>query len=166
MFEINTGLIFWTVVSFILLLVLLYRLVFPPLNRILDQRKKAIEGRLEQAETAQKEAEGLLDKYHLQLAEAEKKTAAMFAEARRQTQTFREDSLENAQKEARGIIEKTKEDIEILRRKSMQNLKEDIANIVVDVNRRLIKSELSNKDHLVLVDSSIKELEKNVKRKI
>jgi len=100
------------------------------------------------------------------LAEAEKKTAAMFAEARRQTQTFREDSLENAQKEARGIIEKTKEDIEILRRKSMQNLKEDIANIVVDVNRRLIKSELSNKDHLVLVDSSIKELEKNVKRKI
>ncbi len=166
MFQIETGLIFWTTLSFIILLALLYKFVFPPLNRVLDQRRRAIEGGLAQAKAAQTEAEGLLSKYRSQLAEAEKKTAEMFEDARRQTQAYRDDVLKNAQTEARGIIEKTADDIDKLKRKSLQGLKEDIADIVVNVNRRLIKKELTGKDHLKLVVSSIRELKENAKRKV
>jgi len=166
MFEIETGLIFWTIVSFVVLLILLYKLVFPPLNKVLEQRRQTIEGGLAKAAKAQTEARDLLNQYQCKLTEAEEKTSAMFEDARRQTEAFREESLKSARKEAGEIIEKTKNDIEILRRKSMQRLKGDIAEIVVDVNKRLIQKELNDADQLKLVETSIEELEKNVTRKV
>ncbi|MBU1026372.1 MAG: F0F1 ATP synthase subunit B [Candidatus Margulisbacteria bacterium] len=163
MFELDTGLIFWTIISFLILLFLLYKLVFPPLYKLLDQRKKAIEGGLAQAEQAKHEAEDLLRRYQGQLAEAEKKTALMFDEARRKSQVLRDDTLKIAQKEAQTIIESTKSDIDAFRNKAVVSLKEEIAEIIVDVNKRLIGKTLDRSDQLRLVKTSIEELEKNVK---
>jgi F-type H+-transporting ATPase subunit b len=166
MFEIETGLIFWTILSFGLLLILLYKFVFPPLVKVLEQRREAIEGGLKRAEQARTEAEDLLSKYRRQLGEAEQKTAAMFEEAKQQTEAYRDKNLRNARKEAMAVIEKTKDDIDIFRRRSMQRLKKDIADIVVEVNRKLIQKKLTQADHLKLVEASIKELEKNVKKQV
>lgn len=166
MFEINTGLIFWTLVSFAILLVLLYKLVFPPLNRILDQRRQSIEGRLEQAKKAQAEAEDLLQKYRAQLMEAEKKTSEMFEDAQHKSQALRDETLKNAQKEAFQIIENTKNDISLFKSKALTDLKGEIADIVVTVSRKLIGQSLKTGDHIKMVESSITELEKHAKGKI
>ncbi|PIS31074.1 ATP synthase F0 subunit B [Candidatus Saganbacteria bacterium CG08_land_8_20_14_0_20_45_16] len=163
MFEINTGMVFWTFVSFFILLFLLYKLVFPPLNKVLEARRQAIEGRLGQAKKAQVEAEGLLAKYRDQLREAEKKTSAIFDEAKQQAQVFREESLKSAQREAKAVIERTKEDIDRFKRQSLTTFKEEIVEVVIEVNRRLIQKELSRDDHKKLVAAAIAELEKNVK---
>lgn len=160
MFNIDTGLIFWTILSFAILLVLLYKLVFPPLLKVLDQRHQAIEGRLAKAQKAQADAEGLLETYREQMAEAERKSLALFDEARRKVQSFREESLKSAQKEARQIIENTKEDIEVFKRKAMGTFKGEIADVVVEVNQKVLQKELSAKDQNRLVETALKELGK------
>ena len=165
MFEIETSLIFWTVISFGILVFLLYKVVFPPLNKVLEQRRSAIEGRIEQAKKAADAAENLLKKYQNQLNEAERKTAAMFEDAERKSAVLHEEAVKSAQKEARQIIENTKADLEVFQRRALVSLKEEIANIVVEVNRKLIGKELNREDHLKLVEASIEELKKkNVKR--
>jgi len=166
MFDIDTGLIFWTALSFGFLLFLLYKLVFPPIHKVLDQRRDAIEGKIEEAKQAQTEAENLLSKYKTQMIEAEKRTSEMFEDARHKSEAFREDTLLSAQKESRNIIENAKEDIDIFKRKALVGLKVDISKIVADVARKLIRKKLSAKDQLKLVESSIKELEKNAKDKV
>ena len=163
MFEIQSGLMFWTALSFIIMVFLLYRLVFPPLQKMLELRRKSIEGRLEDAARAQTEAEALLDKYRQQLSEAEKRSLAIFEEAERRSQTLREDALQAAQKEANQILSNAKGEMEVYRRKALVDLKGDITNVVVDVTRRLIKKELKEGDQIKLVESSIEELEKNAK---
>lgn len=166
MFEINTGLIFWTALSFIIMVILLYKLVFPPLYRVIDQRRAAIDKRLEEAKKAQSEAEDLLKKYETKLVEAEKTSASIFEDAQRKSQALRDEALKNAQKEAYKIIEDTKKDIDGLKRKALFDLKEDITKVVVDVSGRLIKKNLNVKDHIKLIESSISELDKNAKKKI
>jgi len=166
MFEVETGLIFWTVISFLILLVLLYKVVFPPIAKVLDQRRQAIEGGLEKAKQAQAEGEGLLAKYHQQMLEAEKKTREILDDAQRKSQFLRDETLRSAQKEAIHILENTKKDIENYKRRSMESLKEEIVAMVVEVSSRLIQKELKAADHIKLIEASIKELDKSVKRQV
>lgn len=166
MFEVHTSLIFWSALSFVILLFLLYKIVFPPLNRVLEQRRREIEGGLKQAKSAQEQANQLLSRYQDQLADAENRTNAMFDDAQRKSQALRDETLKIAQKEAVEVIENAKKDIEGLKRKALVSLKEDISTVVVDVTRRLIGKSLGVEDHLKLIDSSIEELEKNAETKI
>jgi F-type H+-transporting ATPase subunit b len=166
MFEAQTGLIFWSAVSFVILLFLLYKIVFPPLNKALEQRRKEIKGGLEQAQNAQEQANQLLKKYQDRLDEAENRTNLMFEDAQRKSQALRDETLKAAEREAVAVIENAKKDIEGLKRKALVSLKEDISTVVVDVTRRLIGKSLGVKDHLKLIESSIEELEKNAETKI
>ena len=166
MFEVETSLIFWSALSFVILLFLLYKIVFPPLNRVLEQRRKEIKGGLEQAKKAQEQANQLLKKYQDQLLDAESRTNAMFEDAQRKSQALRDETLKAAQKEAVAIIENTKKDIEGLKRKALVSLKQDISSVVLDVTQRLIGKSLGVEDHLKLIESSIEELEKNAKTEV
>ncbi len=166
MFNVDTGIIFWTIVSFVIMAALLYRLVFPPLVKILEQRRSAIEGGLKQAKAAQEEAQQLLVNYRQQLADAEGKTSAMFEEAQNRSQAMREEALKNAQKEANRVIESTRKDIEVYERKALTDLKDDISRIVINVSGRMIKKNLKAEDQKKLIDASIKEMEKNAKRAV
>jgi F-type H+-transporting ATPase subunit b len=166
MFEVETGLIFWTALSFLIMVFLLYKYVFPPLNQVIKQRRAAIEERLEEAKRAQSEAQQLLRKYQDQLIDSEKKTLQMFEEARRQSETVKDEALKRAQKAAFQITEEAKSDIELYKKKAMVDLKKDIADVVVDVTQKLIKKKLTARDQVGLIGASIKELEKNAKRKI
>ncbi|MDD5382665.1 MAG: F0F1 ATP synthase subunit B [Candidatus Margulisbacteria bacterium] len=161
MFEIDTGLIFWTALSFLILLALLYKLVFPPLQRILGERRQAIEGGLARAKKAQEEAEDLLKKYQTQLAEAERTTASILEDARRKSQNLRDETLKTAQKEAYEVLENTRKDIDLYKEKALTDLKADIARIIVEVTGRLVKKTLKPEDHAKLIESSIEELEKH-----
>ena len=166
MFEIDTGLIFWTALSFVILVALLYKLAFPPLQKILEARRRAIEGGLQQAKNAQEEAQQLLVNYRQQLTDAEVKTSAMFEEAQNRSQAMREEALKNAQKEANRVIESTRKDIEAYKRKALTDLKDDISRIVINVSGRMIKKNLKAEDQKKLIDASIKEMEKNAKRAV
>lgn len=164
MFELETGTIFWTITSFGVLIFILYKFVFPPLNRVLEQRRIEIDGKLKNAEKANLESENLLKKYQAQLKESEENTLIMFEEARRKSEALKEEALKNAQKEAGLIVESTRKDIDVLKRKALFDLKKDITQVVVEVSRRLIKKSLNPDDHAALVESSINELEKNAKK--
>jgi F-type H+-transporting ATPase subunit b len=166
MFQADTGLMFWTITSFLIMVFLLYKFVFPPLNSVIKQRRVAIEDRIEQAKQVQAEAESLLKKYRDQMMESEKKTLEMLEDARRKSEAVKEESIRRAQKEAFQIIDDTRKDIEHFKKKALADMKNDIADIVVDVSEKLLKKGLDAKDHIKLVESSIKELEKNVNRKV
>lgn len=166
MFEIDTGLIFWTALSFVILVALLYKIAFPPLQKILEERRRAIEGGLRQAKAAQAEAQQLLERYQRQLAEAEKKTSAMFEEAKSRSQEMRDEALRSAQKEANRVVENTRKDIDIYKRKALTGLKDDISRIVINVSGRMIKKNLKAEDQKKLIDASIREMERNAKRAV
>ncbi|MBI5399963.1 F0F1 ATP synthase subunit B [Candidatus Saganbacteria bacterium] len=164
MFEIETGMIFWTAISFAVLLAMLYRFVFPPLNALFDQRRQSIEGRIADAEKIQALAQGILAEYKEKLAKSEEQAAAIFEDAKQKSQAFRETALHQAQAEANKIMAAASQEIKMFERRAVGELKKEIAAVVVDVSRRLIKKELPADEQAKLVAASIRELEADALR--
>jgi F-type H+-transporting ATPase subunit b len=161
MFEIDTGLMFWTVLSFGIMVVLLYLLVFPAMQKMLNQRRDMIEGGIERAKKAQAEAQELLKKYERQLAEADKKVASLLDEAKRSAQVLREATVGAARKEAYAFVENTKKEIEGYKDKTLQEIKHNIASLMVNAAGQLIGKSLQPADQDKLVDEAMAEIGKN-----
>lgn len=161
MFEIDTGLMFWTVLSFGILVLLLYLLVFPALQKLLNQRRDMIEGGIEKAKKAQAEAQALLQKYEAQMAEAQTRAAALLDEAKRSAQAMRQETVDAARKDAYELAENAKKEIEGYKDKTLQEIKQDVAALMVNAAGRLIGKSLQPTDQDKLVDEAMAEINKS-----
>src|SRR6266480_1023232 len=81
-FSINTGLIFWTIVVFAILLTLLWRFGWPALLKTVEERERRIQQQLEEAERAQTEAARLLEEHKRLIAAARAEAQELIAQAR------------------------------------------------------------------------------------
>ncbi len=72
--------IFWLVVTFVILLILMWSLALPRISRVLEQRQTHIAGDLEQAEKFKRDAEEAIKAYEASLAEARAKAHQLLAE--------------------------------------------------------------------------------------
>ena len=158
MFEIDTGLMFWTVLSFGIMVVLLYLLVFPAMQSMLSQRRDMIEGGIEKAKKAQAEAQALLQKYEAQMAEAQARAAALLDEAKKSAQGMREETVSAARKDAYELAENAKKEIEGYKDKTLHEIKHNIAALMVNAAGKLIGKSLQPADQDKLVDEAMAEI--------
>src|SRR5206468_838600 len=81
-FSINTGLIFWTIIVFGILLALLWKLGWPTLLKAVEERERRIQQQLEEAERARAEAARLLEEHKRLVAAARAEAQELIAQAR------------------------------------------------------------------------------------
>src|SRR5437762_12974159 len=80
-FSINTGLIFWTIIVFGILLALLWKLGWPALLKAVEERERRIQQQLEEAERARAEAARLLEEHKRLIAAARAEAQELIAQA-------------------------------------------------------------------------------------
>src|SRR5882672_1191121 len=98
-FSINTGLIFWTIVVFGILLVLLWKLGLPALLKSVEERERRIQQQLEEAERARAEAVRLLEEHKRTIAGARAEAQEIVAKAKSVAEKERETLLAKARQE-------------------------------------------------------------------
>ena len=96
MLEINPGLILWTIVTFIILLVVLRAVAWKPLLGALTAREEKIRTSLQRTEQAQQEAEKLLKENKHQLAQAEEQSQRVIKEGREMGERLKAEIMEKA----------------------------------------------------------------------
>lgn len=145
-------------ITFLLVLLILRRWVFPKLVTTLESRRETLERSLEQAkettealEAAEEKASKLLHKAREQadasLADAAKKAEAVVA------------SAENAATERAGrIIKEAESHLEQERQRLHQQLKAELADLVIQTTEKVIRKKLDDKADRELVEASLKEL--------
>ena len=79
----TTGLMIWTLVTFVVVLIVLKKYAFGPIQQMIDARRAAITADLDAAETAREEAQASLAEYRQQLAEARKEASRIVEDARK-----------------------------------------------------------------------------------
>jgi F-type H+-transporting ATPase subunit b len=111
MLELNPGLIFWTIVTFIAVLAILSRVAWKPLMHALTSREEQIRTSLQQAEEAHAEAKKLLEENKRQLAQAEALAQQAMREGREMGERLKTEIVEKANAGARSMVEQAKEEI-------------------------------------------------------
>ena len=143
------GIVPWTFIAQIcnlfIQVYLIKRFLFKPVNEMLEKRRQRADAEIREAETAKEEANAIKAEYEQNMLEAAQKTAQL------QSETI----LKEASQQAAAIREKAEADIEQERQKAVNELKDEIGGIAMEIAGKVIEREISEKDHEKLIDEFI-----------
>jgi F-type H+-transporting ATPase subunit b len=148
----------WGTIAFLLLLFLMYRTVFPSINKAFKDRRANIEGKLEQAEREREEAEQLLEHYRRRLRDAEDETQRILEEARSNAERVRRDLLAKAETDAGRELDRARLAIRAERDQAIRQLRNEVGTLAVELATRVVGDSLDRERQLRLVDEYIDEL--------
>jgi F-type H+-transporting ATPase subunit b len=137
--EFVVGLIAFAVVFFFFAKKLL-----PAINKVLEERREAIEGGIEKADAAQTEAQSVLEQYKAQLAEARHEAARMRQEALEQGTVLKEELRAEGQRQREEIIAAGHAQIEADRKQAAQSLRQDVGKLATDLAGKLVGESLED----------------------
>jgi len=153
------GLQIWTLVAFLLLLAL-GKFVFKPIAEALDRRGETIRKSIEEAEKQRTEAKQLMESYQKQIAEARTEANKLTEEARVLGEKVRKEVVDKANTEASAVVQRAQEEIERQKEKGVQELKDTVANLSVQIASRVLEKEVDEATNRQLVENLIKDLGK------
>jgi F-type H+-transporting ATPase subunit b len=150
----------WGAVCFAIILALFWWKVLPAVKKLLDERAAKIEGGIERAEQAQREAAAALDKYNAQLAEARAEAARIREQAREDGKRIIVEMREQAQAEAARITAHAQAQIEAERQAAVTSLRAEVGSLAIDLASGVVGESLSDdRRSQALVDRFLAELE-------
>ena len=159
--DVNPGLIIWTVVTFIFLLLILKKLAWKPILGALDQRESFIKDSLEKSEKARSDAEKLLEENKANLARAEEEAQKIINQGRELGEKLRNQILNESKDAARKMIDEATSEINRKNQESMEMLKNQVASIAIQAAEKIIRENLDKDKQNNIVNKFIDELPKN-----
>lgn len=152
MFDINLGLSIWTIVVFVLLLLILRRFAWGPILRAVQDREDHVRSTLESAASEREESTELLEQYRKQMLEARREAQDLIAKAKEMGVTVRKEIEEKARQEANVIMEKARVSIEKEKEAALDELRQGTVDIALAAAGKFIAEELNqDKDRKLAV---------------
>ncbi len=150
------GLVFWTVITFLVLLFILRKFAWKPILGAVSEREEGIKTALASAENARKEMENLQADNERILKEARAERETMLKEAREIKNKLIADAKEEAQVQANNMIAQAQAAIISEKKAAMAELKSQVADLSIEIAEKVVRGELANKDkQMSLVESML-----------
>jgi len=159
MLQLHTGLVAWTIIIFVLLLVILRKVAWKPIVGGLEERTKKIRDSLEKAEAAQKAAENARAEYEAMMAKANKEAQELIARSRKDAETARDKIVAEAQTSSDQILQRTKREIDLARQKALEEIKQTAAEMSISIAGRIIGKSLAARDHQDLIRQALSDMQ-------
>jgi F-type H+-transporting ATPase subunit b len=140
------GLVFWTVITFLILLFILKKFAWKPILGAVSSREDSIKDALAAAEAARREMENLQADNERILQEARAEREAMLKDAREMKNKMIADAKEEAKATANTMIAQAQEAIQSEKKAAIAELKGQVASLSLEIAEKVVKQELSNKD--------------------
>ncbi|MBO4678404.1 MAG: F0F1 ATP synthase subunit B [Lachnospiraceae bacterium] len=149
----------WTLIAqllnlFITVLVM-KKFLFKPIRDILQKRKEMADAEIADATKAKEEAESLKSEYEASMKTARDKANEIVAAAQKTATQQSEEILKEANAQAISIKSKAEKDIEQERRKAVNEIKDEIGDMAMEIAGKVIERELKASDHEKLIDDFI-----------
>ena len=132
------------------------------IKAILDQRREAADKEISDAEAAKAEALTIKATYEQNMAEAKAKADDILMNAQRSASMRSEEIISQAQQQAAQIKSKASADIEMEKKKAINDAKNEISGLALAIAGKVVERELDSADQTGLIDRFIDELGDNV----
>lgn len=155
----HIGTMFWTALTFVILLVLLRRFAWKPLLGAIEARENTIRTDLERAEEGRKEAQKLVEENKALVAQARREHAEAVAAGRTDAERVKEEILEEGRKQREKLLQQASAQIEAELRQARKDLRGVAADLSIQVAEKLLARNLDDSTQRKLVEEYLSELE-------
>ena len=153
------GLVPWTFVAQIcnlfIQMYLIKRFLFKPVNEMLEKRRALADAQIREAEQAKADADAIKTEYEQNMKEAKEKANEILTTAQRTAALQSEEMLKEATAQAAALKSKAESDIAQEKRKAVNEIKDEIGGMAVEIAGKVIEREISEEDHAKLIDEFI-----------
>ena len=139
------GLIFWTLLAFIIVFFILKKYAWKPILKSLDEREKNISSSLETAERIKLEMAQMKNENEALLAKAREERALLLKEARETRDKIVSEAKEQARGDAARIVAEAQQAIQNQKLAAITEVKNEVSALVIEVAEKILRRELSNK---------------------
>src|SRR3954453_1632880 len=155
----NVGLMIWTLLAFLLAMLILRKYAWPAITEALDKRQRAIEESIDVAERTRSEAQQILEEYRERLREARSQADEIVARARKAGEVHERETLEKARGQREELMAQTRRDIEAETRRAIQEIRSEVADLTVLATEKVTRKSLDEGDQKRLVEEALRELD-------
>jgi F-type H+-transporting ATPase subunit b len=155
----TTGLMIWTLITFVIVLIVLRKLAFGPIQQLIDTRREAIVSDLDAAQAAREEAQTSLAEYRQQLAEARKEANKIVEDARRVGDERRAAAVAELEAEKTRLMQQTREEIQSETRQALNAIKQQVADLTLAATEKVVRAQLNEAEQRRLIDEALADVD-------
>ena len=157
--QVDPGLYIWTIIIFLTLATLLRAFAWKPLLAALEERRKTIEGAVDDARKAKEELERVQQNSAKLMAEARREADGLLTRARQDADRFREDMRQQAVAEAANISKNAEKQLQAETARAIAQIRKEAGDLSVDIASKILRRAVTKADHEQLIDDVVRQVQ-------
>ena len=137
-------------------LVIFKKLLLNPVKKVIAERKAKADSQIADAEKLRTEAEAMKAEYEQNLQNARNEANQIVASAQKTAAARSEELLGEARAQAAALKQKAEADIAQERKKAVNEVKDEIGGMAMEIASKVVEREIKEADHQDLIDEFIK----------
>ena len=153
--QVTPGLMIWTIVCFLVVLFVLRRYAFGPIQQMIDARRERIEQAIAEADNARAEARNLLEEHRKLIGQAKAESEEILAEARRVADAQRERVRVETDEDRQRRLEETTRQIEQATTQALGQIRDEVGKLSLLAAEKVTRKTLNEADQKRLIDEAL-----------
>lgn len=153
--DLNLWSLFVTICNTLITFLIVKHFLFKPLRKVLEAREQEVRDLYAHAENDRREAEAMKRDYTVSISNAKQEAAEIVSSAQKRAEQRAEQIVQQANQEAAATKRRAEENIEQERKKAMNQMKDEIADLSVLIASKVVEREVKQDDHKRLIDEFI-----------
>jgi F-type H+-transporting ATPase subunit b len=157
--EVRPGLMIWTIICFLVVLFVLKRYAFGPIQQMIDTRRERIEQAITEADNARDEARRLLEEHRKLIGQAKSESEEILSEARRVADAQRDRVRQETEEDRQRRLEETRRQIDQATVQALGQIRDEVGKLSLLAAEKITRKSLSGADQQRLIDEALAEID-------
>ena len=157
--QVVPGLMVWTLVAFVICLLVLKKYAFGPVQKGIDARRDYIRASIDEADRAREEARRLLEEHRALIGQAKSQAEEILGEARKLADAQRERMRQETEEDRQRRLEETIRQIDQARVQALGEIRREVAELSLLVAEKITRMTLTGPDQQRLIDEALAEID-------
>ena len=157
--EVNPGLMIWTIVCFLVVLFVLKKYAFGPIQQMIDTRRERIEQAIREADNAREEARNLLEEHRKLIGQAKSESEEILSEARRLADAQRDRVKQETEEDRHRRLEETRRQIDQATAQALGQIRDEVGKLSLLAAEKITRKSLTGADQQRLIDEALAEID-------
>src|SRR5688500_16465648 len=151
--DVNAGLMFWTLLIFVALMLILSKYAFGPITAAVEARERALEEAINAAKLDREQASRLLEQQRLQIEAARADAQRLIADGRAAGEKLKSEMLEETRAQQQELLDRARREIGAEKERAIAELRTEAVDLAIAGASRVIEKNLDDRANRTLIEN-------------